>query len=47
MSDFLNKFSKKDYKEHPEERPKVEEKPKVEEPSFKVEEVKKPLTTQA
>lgn len=46
MSDFLNKFSKKDYKEHPEERPKVEEKPKVEEPSIKVEEVKKPLTTQ-
>lgn len=31
MSDFLNKFSKKDYKEHPEEKPKVEEKSRVEE----------------
>lgn len=31
MSDFLNKFSKKDYKEHPEEKPKVEEKPRIEE----------------
>lgn len=46
MSDFLNKFSKKDYKEHPEEKPKVEEKLKVEETSIKVEEVKKPVYTQ-
>ena len=40
MSDFLNKFSKKDYKEHPEEKPKVEEKPELDEPSIKVEEAK-------
>ena len=30
MSDFLNKFSKNDYKEDHKEKPKVEDKPKTE-----------------
>jgi len=47
MSDFLNKFSKKDYKEHPEEKPKVEETPKIEEPSIKVEESKPTVHVEA
>lgn len=47
MSDFLNKFSKKDYKEHPEEKQMVEENPKIEEPSIKVEEAKPTVHVEA
>jgi len=40
MSDFLNKFSKKDYKEHPEERPKTVENTKSDESIQRFEEAK-------